>query len=61
MEKVDYGKAVAELEKIAAEVEDPATSIDDIDKYVKRAKELISSCRTYLRSVRDKADGIENI
>ena len=45
MEKVDYGKAVAELEKIAAEVEDPATSIDDIDKYVKRAKELISSCR----------------
>lgn len=61
MEKVDYGKAVAELEKIAAEVEDPATSIDDIDKYVKRAKELISSCRTYLRSVRGKADGIDNI
>ena len=61
MEKVDYGKAVAELEKIAAEVEDPATSIDDIDKYVKRAKELISSCRTYLRSVRDKPDGMDNI
>lgn len=61
MEKVDYGKAVAELEKIAAEVEDPATSIDDIDKYVKRAKELISSCRTYLRSVRDNADGMDNI
>lgn len=61
MEKVDYGKAVAELEKIAAEVEDPATSIDDIDKYVKRAKELISSCRTYLRSVMDKADGMDNI
>ena len=61
MEKVEYGKAVAELEKIAAEVEDPATSIDDIDKYVKRAKELISSCRTYLRSVRDKSDGMDNI
>ena len=58
MDKFDYGKAVAELEKIAVKVEDPSTGLDDIDKYVKRSVELIASCRAYLRSVRDKADAI---
>ena len=28
-EKFDYAKAVEELEKIAAKVEDPATKLDD--------------------------------
>lgn len=54
-----YQDAVAELEKIAAKVEDPATGIDDIDKYIRRADELISGCRKYLRTSREKADGIE--
>lgn len=58
-EKFDYDKALAELESMAAAVEDPATRIEDIDRYVKRAKELISSCRGYLRSVRDKADELD--
>ncbi len=57
--KFDYDKALAELESIAARVEDPATGIGDIDKYVKKAKELIASCRTYLRTVRDKADALD--
>lgn len=61
MEKIDYGKAVAELERIAAKVEDPATCLDDIDIYVKRAGELIASCRAYLRSARDKADFMDNV
>ena len=30
-QKFDYAKAVEELEKIAAKVEDPATKLDDID------------------------------
>lgn len=61
MEKVkfDYDKALAELETIATAVEDPATRIEDIDKYVKKAKELIASCRGYLRSVRDKTDELD--
>lgn len=54
-----YQDAVAELEKIAAKVEDPATGIDDIDKYIRRADDLISGCRKYLRTSREKADGIE--
>lgn len=54
--KFDYPKAVEELEKIAQTVEDPKTSLDDIDKYMKRSAELIALCREYLRSVRDKVE-----
>ena len=57
--RFDYEKAVAELEKIAAEVEDPATGIGDIDKYIRRADKLIAGCRNYLRTAREKTDSIE--
>ncbi len=56
MENFDYAKAVAELEKIAATVEDPSTGLGDIDRYIKRSDELIAQCRAYLRSMREKAD-----
>ena len=58
MEKFDYKEAVTTLEKILAKVEDPATGIDDIDKYVRQAEDLTSRCREYLRSVREKVDAI---
>ncbi|MBP5720877.1 MAG: exodeoxyribonuclease VII small subunit [Bacteroidales bacterium] len=58
MEKFDYSKAMAELEQIAARVEDPSTGLDDIDKLIKRSEELISGCRAYLRTAREKADSI---
>ena len=54
MEKdFDYAKAVAELEEMAAKVEDPQTGIGDIDKYIRRSEELIGACRDYLRGVRE--------
>lgn len=59
METFDYAKAMAELERIAAKVEDPSTGLDDIDRYVKASNELIAQCRAYLRSVRTQID--ENI
>lgn len=55
-EKFDYRKAVEELESIAAKVEDPDTGIYDIDKYMKRSKELLEACRAYLRGARGKLD-----
>lgn len=61
MVKFDYKEAVRELESIAAKVEDPSTGLDDIDKYVKRSKELIAACRAYLRTVRDKVDKLDTI
>ena len=51
-EKFDYSKAMAELEEIRKQVEDPRTSLDDIGSLVGRSKELIQKCRDYLRSVR---------
>jgi exodeoxyribonuclease VII small subunit len=56
MKDFDYNKALEKLETIARAVEDPATGLDDIDKYVKQSEELIGKCREYLRSVREKAE-----
>lgn len=58
-EEFDYKKAVEELEAIAAKVEDPQTGIGDIEKYMKRSKELLDSCRSYLRGQRDLLDSDE--
>jgi len=58
-EEFDYKKAVEELEAIAAKVEDPQTGVGDIDRYMKRSKELLDSCRSYLRGQRDLLDGNE--
>ncbi len=55
----DYASAVAELEKIAARVEDPATPLQDIDEEVRRSRELIAACRKYLRSVREKTEDLD--
>ena len=54
----DYNEAIAELEKIADRVEDPATGLDEIDRCIKRSDELIGRCREYLRTVRNQ---IENL
>lgn len=61
MEKFDYAKAIEELEAIAAVVEDPNTGIADIDKYMKRSKELVALCREYLRGARETLENNENL
>ena len=43
-------------EEIAEKVEDPSTGLEDIDRYVKQSEELVSKCRAYLRTVREKVD-----
>ncbi len=52
----DYTKAMTELEGIAAKVEDPKTSLDDIGALVSRSKTLIEECRNYLRSARESIE-----
>lgn len=56
----DYNKAIEELEQIALKVEDPSTSIDQIDKFLARSKELTEACRNYLRTVREKVDELQD-
>ena len=55
-QEFDYNEAIAELEKIATRVEDPATGLDEIDRCIKRSDELIGRCREYLRTVRTQID-----
>ncbi len=57
--KFDYAKALAELEEIAARVENPETSLDSIDKLVERSNELLKACREYLRGVKEKVDSLD--
>ena len=52
-ENFDYAKAIEELEQIATRVEDPSTGIGEIDKYMKRSKQLVEACRAYLRGARE--------
>lgn len=54
--KFDYASAMAELEEIAAKVEDPKTALDDIGGLVKRSKILIERCRKYLREIREEVE-----
>ena len=58
-EQFDYTKAIAELEGIAAKVENPETKLDEIDALVSRSKQLLKGCRAYLRGVKDKMDSLE--
>ena len=58
-QKFDYAKAIAELEEIAAKVENPETKLDDIDALIGRSKELLKECREYLRTVKDKIDSLD--
>lgn len=60
-EKFDYSKAVEELESIALKVEDPSTGIEDIEKYIRKSEQLISSCRAYLRGARQMADALDSV
>lgn len=55
----DYAKAIAELDQIAAKVENPETKLDDIDALVCRSKELLGQCREYLRTVKEKIDSLD--
>ena len=59
-EEFDYAKAMEELESIAAKVEDPQTGIGDIDRYMKRSRELIEACRAYLRGARQKLASVSS-
>ena len=56
-EEFDYKKAIEELETIASKVEDPQTGVGDMDRYMKRSKELLEACRSYLRGQRDILEG----
>lgn len=58
-EKFDYAAAVAELEAIAAKVEDPKTPVEDMEAMIRRSVDLIAACRAYLRGAREKVEQMD--
>lgn len=51
-EKISYTDAVAELEAIAAELEQPDVDVDRLADRVARAAQLITLCRERIASTR---------
>ncbi|MCQ2177278.1 MAG: exodeoxyribonuclease VII small subunit [Bacteroidales bacterium] len=60
-EEFNYDAAMAELERIEAEVRNPSTPLPEIDVLIRRSSELVDSCRKYLRSQREILDSYENL
>ena len=57
-ETIGYAEALAELEEILDELEDPAIDIDVLSTRVERAATLIKICRGRISAAQDKVTGI---
>lgn len=53
MASFNYDKAFDELKKILAEIQAPDTSLEDLAKKLKRAKELSKKCKAKLRQIEE--------
>lgn len=50
----DYNKSVKAVEALIAKVEDPKTGVEESEKLIKEATELLDKCYAWLRSEREK-------
>jgi len=51
MAKFNYDKAYSELKELLEDIQAPDTSLDELSKKLKRAKELIKKCKEKLRDI----------
>ncbi len=56
--KLLYSEALKEIEAIITEIEDETIEVDVLTKKVKRAIELITSCKTRLRKTEEELNTI---
>jgi exodeoxyribonuclease VII small subunit len=56
--KINYTEAFEELQIIVSEIEQGEISVDELSKKVKRATELIKTCRTKLSSTEEDVNKI---
>lgn len=63
-EEISYTEAHKELQEIVSEMENSEISIDDLDRKIKRASELLKICKDKLfkteKSVQDVLQEIKN-
>ena len=57
-EKMNYGEAMAEIEKILASLQSENADVDTLAERVKRASELIAACRAKLRKAESDVNAI---
>ena len=58
-QKLNYESASTELAAIAEQLESEEVSIDDLEKLVKRGRELITFCQQKLRSTQEEIEKTE--
>lgn len=57
-DKMNYGEAMAEIEKILASLQSENADVDTLAERVKRVSELIAACRTKLRKAESDVNAI---
>lgn len=57
-DKMNYGEAMAEIERILASLQEENADVDTLAERVKRASELIAACRTKLRKAESDVNAI---
>ena len=60
MSKLNYERAYNELLEIVQEIEQNQVGIDELNKKLKRAAELIKFCKNKLRDTESKANELIN-
>ncbi len=53
MNDLTYEQALAELQQLVDQLQDQSLSLDELESRVRRARELLRSCREKLRHVED--------
>lgn len=57
-DKMNYGEAMAEIEKILASLQEENADVDTLAERVRRASELIAACRAKLRKTESDVNAI---
>lgn len=55
---MNYGEAMAEIEKILASLQEENADVDTLAERVRRASELIAACRAKLRKAESDVNAI---
>ena len=56
--QIKYGEAIAEIEQILNQIEQEELDVDDLTSKVKRVSELLSLCRSKLRTTEEEVEKI---
>ena len=56
--QIKYGEAISEIEQILSQIEQEELDVDDLTAKVKRVSELLSLCKSKLRTTEEEVERI---